>query len=333
MKKVLIALAAVLAAALAAVLIYDGTAGREAQQTFFAMDTVCSLTLTGRDAAQAAAAIPAQVTALETGVFSRQAADAAVARLNRNGGGALSDPLAQVLAQTWELSEKSGGALDCTLGAVSDLWDFGGDPHVPDAAQLRSALAHTGYQKLHFTSGGVSYDDPAAALDLGAVGKGAALDAVSKTLQGKRLRSGIVSLGGSILLLGGQAFTVGIKDPAGNAGECLATMRLSDCCISTSGSYERFFEENGERYHHILDPKTGLPVRNGLLSVTIVADSGLVSDALSTACFVLGAERGMVLAKDCGCEAVFVAENGDVTVSDGLRSLLTVSNTDYRIID
>ena len=333
MKKGLIALAAVLAAALAAVLIYDGTAGREAQQTFFAMDTVCSLTLTGRDAAQAAAAIPAQVTALETGVFSRQAADAAVARLNRNGGGRLDDPLAQVLAQTWAISEKSGGALDCTLGAVSDLWDFSGEPRVPEAAQLQQTLAHAGYQKLHVSDDAAVYDDPAAVLDLGAVGKGAALDEIRKALRDKRLRSGIVSLGGSILLLGEHAFTVGIKDPAGNAGECLATMRLSGCCISTSGSYERFFEENGERYHHILDPATGRPVRNGLISVTIVAESGLVSDALSTACFVLGPVRGMALAKDCGCEAVFVAENGDVTVTDGLRSLLTISNSEYRIIN
>ncbi|MBQ6267635.1 MAG: FAD:protein FMN transferase [Clostridia bacterium] len=333
MRKGLIALAAAAAAVLAAVLIYDGVAEKEAQQTFFAMDTVCSLTLTGRDAPAAAEEIPAQVTALETGLFSRQAAGSEAAQLNRDGGGAVSAQLAQVLSATWEISEKSGGALDCTLGGVSDLWDFTGDPHVPSQAQLQAALAHTGYRKLHLSETAVAYDDPAAVLDLGAVGKGAALDAVREALQGRRLRAGIVSLGGSILLLGRRTFTVGIKDPAGNEGDCLATMRLSDCCISTSGSYERFFEENGERYHHILDPATGLPVRNGLVSVTIVAQSGLVSDALSTACFVRGVEDGAALAAAFGCEAVFVAENGDVTVTDGLRAKLTVTNPDYRIVN
>lgn len=333
MKKVWIALAALAAAVLAAVLIYDATAAKEAQQTFFAMDTVCSLTLRGRDAAQAAAAVPAQVSALETNVLSRQAASAAVAQLNRTGGGSVAEPLRSILQQTFEISAASGGALDCTLGAVSDLWDFTGDPQVPDAAQLARTLTHCGPQAIRLEGGQLIYADPAAVLDLGAVGKGAALDEIAKTLRAQRLRSGIVSLGGSVLLFGDRSFTVGIKDPAGNDGACLATMRLSDCCVSTSGSYERYFEQDGVRYHHLLDPATGRPVENGLVSVTVVAESGLASDALSTACFVLGVEDGMALAKNAGCEAVFVAADGSITVTDGLRDRLAVANEAYTVVN
>ena len=121
---------------------------------------------------------------------------------------------------------------------------------------------------------------------------------------------------------------MGIRNPETGNGEA-AVLSLDGCFVSTSGSYERFFEKDGRRYHHILDPETGYPAENGLVSVTVVAESGILSDALSTACFVLGPVEGMKLALDYGCEAVFIDSDGGITVSEGLADRITVTDDNF----
>lgn len=173
-------------------------------------------------------------------------------------------------------------------------------------------------------------------LDLGAVGKGIACDVVQDYLKKQKEVSGaVIAVGGSILLYGSKAdgsdWNVAVQNPRGQDGEAMGVLSLSGTTnVSTSGDYEKYFMQDGKRYHHILDPSTGYPADSGLISVTIVSDSGLLSDGLSTVCFVLGKEKGEKLLETYGAEGVFIDQNKKVTVTKGLKDKFTILNKEYK---
>ena len=173
-------------------------------------------------------------------------------------------------------------------------------------------------------------------LDLGAVGKGIACDVVQDYLKKQKEVSGaVIAVGGSILLYGSKAdgsdWNVAVQNPRGQDGEAMGVLSLSGTTnVSTSGDYEKYFMQDGKRYQHILDPSTGYPADSGLISVTIVSDSGLLSDGLSTACFVLGKEKGEKLLETYGAEGVFIDQNKKVTVTKGLKDKFTILNKEYK---
>ena len=172
-------------------------------------------------------------------------------------------------------------------------------------------------------------------LDLGAVGKGIACGVVQDYLKKQKEVSGaVIAVGGSILLYGSKAdgsdWNVAVQNPRGQDGEAMGVLSLSGTTnVSTSGDYEKYFMQDGKRYHHILDPSTGYPADSGLISVTIVSDSGLLSDGLSTACFVLGKEKGQKLLETYGAEGIFIDQNKKVTVTKGLKDKFTILNEEY----
>lgn len=173
-------------------------------------------------------------------------------------------------------------------------------------------------------------------LDLGAVGKGIACGVVQDYLKKQKEVSGaVIAVGGSILLYGSKAdgsdWNVAVQNPRGQDGEAMGVLSLSGTTnVSTSGDYEKYFMQDGKRYHHILDPSTGYPADSGLISVTIVSDSGLLSDGLSTACFVLGKEKGQNLLETYGAEGIFIDQNKKVTVTKGLKDKFTILNEEYK---
>lgn len=173
-------------------------------------------------------------------------------------------------------------------------------------------------------------------LDLGAVGKGIACDVVQDYLKKqKEVGGSVIAVGGSILLYGSKAdgsdWNVAVQNPRGQDGEAMGVLSLSGTTnVSTSGDYEKYFMQDGKRYHHILDPSTGYPADSGLISVTIVSDSGLLSDGLSTACFVLGKEKGQKLLETYGAEGIFIDQNKKVTVTKGLKDKFTILNEEYK---
>ena len=172
-------------------------------------------------------------------------------------------------------------------------------------------------------------------LDLGAVGKGIACDVVQDYLkQQKEVSGAVIAVGGSILLYGskvdGTNWNVAVQNPRGKDGEAMGVLSLSGTTnVSTSGDYEKYFMQNGKRYHHILDPSTGYPAESSLISVTVVSDNGLLSDGLSTACFVLGKEKGQKLLETYGAEGIFIDQNKKVTVTKGLKDKFTILNEEY----
>lgn len=255
-------------------------------------------------------------------MFSRTDPTSEISKLNAAGGAetALSAPVRELLTlgKTW--GERTDGALDITIAPVSGLWDFSAAT-LPDAAALQAAAARVDHTALTVTATGAVL--PAdMAVDLGAIAKGYTADRLAEYLRAAGVNSALIDLGGNILAVGnknGQPFTVGIRDPFDGTA-LAAVVKAEDRSVVTSGVYERGFEKDGVRYHHLLDPASGYPVQNGLCSVTVVSASSADGDALSTACFVLGLERGMALIERLdGIEALFITDDGVLHPSSGLK--------------
>lgn len=281
------------------------------------------------------------IRSLEEDLLSRRLATSEVYAVNRSAGSPegqnISEELAEMLEQCLEMTERSGGAFDVTLGPVIRLWDIDGwaagleegEFQVPSEEELTRALALCGSRKMRLEqgeSGARLYLEEGMELDLGAVGKGLALTEVLAYLKEHNAISGaVISVGGSVLTYGekpdGTGWRVGVADPRDPVENLGVIVLEGQWCVSTSGDYERYVEAGGIRYHHILDPVTGYPADSGLCSVTVVTKDGLLSDALSTACFVLGREEGMDLVRLYDAEALFVTGDGSVSMTPGMEGM------------
>ena len=258
-------------------------------------------------------------------LLSRTLKGSDVWRINHAGGESVtvSSRTADLLRFGLSWAGQTDGALDITIAPVSSLWDFtSGQNNVPKADDLEKALAHVDYRNVTVEGNTVTLADPEAMIDLGAVAKGYAADALRSLLEEGGCRSALVNLGGNVLTVGsksdGSAWNIGIRKPFGEPEEVIAVVPAADQCVITSGSYERCFTADGKLYHHILDPKTGISADSGLNSVTILSASGAAGDALSTACFVMGLEDGMALIESLpGIEALFVTTDNELFPSSG----------------
>lgn len=272
---------------------------------------------------------------LEENELSWRIEDSEIASINASAGTGegvvLSKEMEEDLITIFEVSARSGGAFDCTIGSVVRLWIIDAwaarenmDLELPQKESVERALLNIGFDKIKMDNSSINL--PARmSMDMGAVGKGIACDRIAAYLEEKKVDGAVISVGGSILTFGekpdGTPWQVGIVDPSDNE-QLLGTLYLEgNWFVSTSGDYERYAEVDGVRYHHILDPSTGYPVNNGVRSVTIVCKSGLLSDALSTACFVLGVEQGMALAESYEAEALFVDDRGSIYMTEGMKEI------------
>ena len=228
------------------------------------------------------------------------------------------------------VAKDSNGVFDITVGELSTLWGIGTEnARVPSDKEIEKALASINYNKVSVKDRNVSIAENQK-LDLGAVGKGLAcdsardyLDSYNKNDSNKdKVNGAVISVGGSILLYGTNPssdngkWKVGIRDPFGDENSYAAVLEVGECCISTSGDYEKVLEKDGKKYHHILDPRTGYPASGDITGVTLISSSGLLSDALSTACFILGDTRSsMELLEKYDAKAIFFHKDGTVHAS------------------
>lgn len=260
-------------------------------------------------------------------VFSRTDPESELYKLNARGSMDVSDELLQLISSSLYFCELTGGRLDISMGAVSAMYGFSSDaPILPDAADISSSLEHTGWEKIKIDGNHITLSDPDADIDLGAVAKGYIADRLAELLTAYGVESAIIDLGGNILCLGskpdGSDFSVGIQYPYKDTSTVITQVSLSDMSVVTSGVYQRFFEQDGKIYHHILDPDTGYPVENSLLSVSIISKKSTDCDALSTAVFALGLENGMEFINSLdGVWAIFVDESFNVFYSDGFEEM------------
>lgn len=253
----------------------------------------------------------------------------------------LEDKLNNYIQNAIQLANLSNGAFDPTIGKLTRLWDIGGDnPHIPADEDIKEELGAAGWQKLIYQADSHSLAlGTNTSLDLGAIGKGIGCDEIDELLKNEHPEIGgaMIAVGGSILVYGNKGsdapWNIAITGPRQEiSNEYLGKLKLAannTTFVSTSGDYEKYFKQDGVRYHHILDPSTGYPSDSGLISVTIVCNNGLISDGLSTACFVLGLDLSLPLLKKYNAEAVFVDSNRKVTVTDGLKKYFELTSKGY----
>lgn len=220
----------------------------------------------------------------------------------------------------------SGGKFDITIGKVSDLWDFhSSNPKIPDEGSIKEALASVSYKQIQISGDTVTMANPEGEIDLGGIAKGYIGDRVADKLKEEGVTSAIVSLGGNIVTIGdkdGRDFNIGVEKPYSNQSEIVGSVNVSNATVVTSGIYERFFEVDGKKYHHILDVNTGYPVENDVEGVSLVEKIGhsVDCDALSTICLMLGTSDGKALIESLdGIEAMFIDKSGNITKTDGFK--------------
>ena len=320
------------AAVIVAAVVGDFLFSRNFSDDFLAMNTAVSLDVTGFHSEKAVEIIKNEIIRLDEKLLSRTNINSEIYAVN-NGKTEISDELREILGYLKQIEKNSDGAFNIGIAQLTDLWGIGTEnEHLPDEQEISAAIKNS--EKWQISGNNVSL--PAnVQLDLGAVGKGTACDYAYKTLADLKCSQAVIAVGGSVLLYDSKpdsTFKVGIRDPLGETNEYCAVLEITPACVSTSGNYERFFEdENGNRYHHIFDPSTGYPADSGLLSATVVTQYGTVSDALSTACFVLGIERSLPLLEKYNADAVFITEDKKIitTYGDLEDKIITVTNDNY----
>jgi thiamine biosynthesis lipoprotein len=281
-------------------------------------------------------------------LMSLQLEDSELVRLNDAAGVEpveVSQMTMDVLQAAVQIAEESGGRFTPMIEPVVAMWDIGGaNPRVPSQEELDSALplVDIGYLELYPS------DDPdrephrayisreGAGVDLGGIAKGYAADVVSRYLKSRGVGQAILDFGGNILTIGRKSeerpWIIGLQRPDMRRGVYLGTVPAEDVSVVTSGVYERYFEEGGVHYHHLLNPDTGYPVENGLEGVVILSDVSMTADGFSTAVFGLGLEAGLALANSRDdIEAIFITADRKVYPSDGIRADFELLDEEYEL--
>lgn len=309
-------------------------------QTQLHLGTVCSINLYDDGTVELYSQMFQRLKEIEQ-VFSVNLAASNLSQVNQAAGiapVAVPEEVILVLQKALDIAEATGGAFDPTIGPLVKLWGIGSDnSQVPSQEAIHKAMALVDYRLVEIDPqlGTVYLPKQGMALDLGGIAKGYAADQLVVMAQEAGVERGIIDLGGNIYAYGtkadGSTWRVGVKDPASPAGTPALALAVKNRSVVTSGMYERFFEQEGIRYHHILNPATGFPVWNDIQSVTIVSESSLLADALSTSVFVLGREKGLQLLESQDAEGVIIGEDNLVYPTSGIAEQLSIVTNSYRL--
>lgn len=245
----------------------------------------------------------------------------------------ISEDLAALLSEGLDITRESDGAFDIAIAPLTSLWDFTAkDPKVPDDAAIQKALPLCSSDGVTIDGQDITLPSDDIQFDVGAIAKGYIADRLKDFLVKKGVKSAIINLGGNVLCIGskpdGTPFKVGIQKPFADRNETEAVMNITGKSVVSSGIYERCFKQDGKLYHHILNPQTGYPYDNGLISVTIISDQSVDGDALSTTCFALGLEDGLKFAEKKGVQAVFITEDYELHYTDGFQDEINVTDVE-----
>ncbi len=309
----------------AALMLSAAGCGREksASVQFFSMDTIMEITVYGKGAQKAADAARAEIESLDA-MFSVSGTGSDIRKVNESGGGAVSEECALLVSRALELGADTGGAFDITLLPVIDAWGFHtDDPAVPDPAALADAMTRTGIGAVTVSGDMITFAKDGMGIDMGAVAKGYAAGKAAETLKKAGITSALITLGGNVRTVGakpdGSRWRVAVQSPF-DGDDYICVVSVEDCAVVTSGGYQRYFEQDGNTYHHIIDPETGYPADSGVVSATIVCGDDALADAFSTAVYVMGAERAQRLWReyDRSFDMIIVLRDGSVLVTEGI---------------
>ena len=330
---------------------------RMTARSTFALDTYITMTAYGKHADEAIRDAILRIEQIE-GMMSAYREDGNVSYINRMAAQEpvpVKDELSEVIScglKYWLLTD---GAFDITIEPIVRLWGITTDsPHVPSCEELAEVLPLVGSDKLLLNQEEktISFSEAGMGIDLGGIAKGYAADEAERIFREYGVTSAVIDLGGNIVTigprkmdamewlrslfcLGGEArseWKVGIQAPFAPTGEHCLTIRVSDKAIVSAGAYERNFEQDGVVYHHIIDPKSGRPVQGELDSVTVIGDSSMEADALSTSIYILGIDAGMKLANKCGVDVILIDKNKKIHTTLNPADV-EINNQQYTIAD
>lgn len=296
--------------------------------TDFFFDTVVVMTIYWKDDAPLQAAM--ERCAYYENLFSKTVEGSDVWRLNHAGGERIpvDSETRTVIETALEYAALSQGKFDITIEPCVALWDFseGSQGQLPDPAALSAAAAKVDYTLIDINDDGVKLG-AGQTIDLGAIAKGYITGRIASLLKDLGVESGMLNFGGNVQVIGnrpdGNPWNVGIQDPGQATGGSVAVVPVTDRAVVTSGIYQRGFDLDGVRYHHLLDPATGMPIQNDLAGVTIIADDSFQGDALSTGLFALGESDGLALAQALdGVDAIFITREGKISYTPGLEGII-----------
>ncbi|MGE5559562.1 MAG: FAD:protein FMN transferase [Chloroflexota bacterium] len=267
-------------------------------------------------------------------------ADSEIAKVNANAGiqpVKVSDDTFLVIQRALEYARKSEGKFDITVQPVVNLWGIGSErAKVPSASELAARVALVGYQQVQLDEANHTVYLPVKGMgiDLGGIAKGYAADEADRIMAEHRVKNALMNLGDSSIYLeggrpGGQPWRIGIQDPENLEAGYIGIIEAADEALSTSGAYERFFIENGKRYHHIIDPASGMPAESDVLSATIISKQAIDGDALSTSVFILGRERGMAMIEQQGLDCIVITKDHAIWLTPGLEGRFELTSGDY----
>lgn len=293
----------------------------------FAMDTYMTVTAYGKNAEKAVSDALDEIRRLDD-LLSAENENSEIYLLNKNGSGKLSDDSKYLFDKAKYIYETTEGAYDITVYPLMKLWGFaGGEPSLPDDKSIKETVSNIGMDKLKYENSTLTLGKNQG-IDLGGIAKGYASQRIMTIFEQNDIISGVVSLGGNVQCYktktDGSLWRCGITDPNSpeDTSSLIGKAEVSDKAVITSGGYERFFtdEKTQKTYHHIMNPKTGYSVDNGVISVTIVSADGTLADGLSTACFVMGEKKALDYWKQHSSEfdMVLVTDDGRIIVTEGI---------------
>ena len=305
----------------------------------FALGTACTVKLYGEENRKHIEPVFELIKEIENTMSVKKEGTEA-SRVNEEAGEGpteVSEETFYVVQESKYYSALGDGDFDVTIKPLVDLWGIGTDAaQVPSDEEIEKALKKVDYTKLQLNEerSTVELQEKGMGLDLGGIAKGYASDKSAELLREAGVEYGIINFGGNVLAFGEKgnesAWRIGIQSPEEGRGNYVGVVEVRNKAVVTSGKYERYFEKDGLRYHHILSTEDGRPVRNALTSVSIVTDEALKADALSTMIFVQGVEQGLATAEGLeGVEAILITKEQVIYTTSGLREQFTISDSDY----
>ncbi len=293
------------------------------EKQLFAMDTYMTFEAHGKYAEEAVDAAIKEVKRLDA-LLSAESTSSEVYEINLAGRGAVSEDTAKLLNRAGEFYKSTDGIFDITIYPFMELWGFPSKScHVPAKTELQEVLPCVGFDKISFDGEQIQLSK-GQKIDFGGIAKGYASDRVIEIFKSYGIEDGMVSLGGNIQAIGvnreGLPWNIGIRDPEGGHNDAIASVRISGQAAVTSGGYERYFEEDGNTYIHILNPKTGYPSDEDLVSVTIISRDGTLADAMSTSVYLMGLEMAEDYWKGHWeeFEMILITKDGNIYVTEGI---------------
>lgn len=310
------------------------------ESEIFALDTAITLKVYGSKRDEVLKKLEDKINELDD-MLSTGKETSEVSRLNRGGEAVLSPTMANLVKRSLDIYKKTDGLFDITIYPLMELWGFPTKNYrVPSEKEIEEKLKLVGSDKIDFNeeTRKISFKNKGMEIDFGGIGKGYITDELVKILTDEKVESAIINLGGNVFGFrkkpDGSLWNIAIRDP-NEPDKYMAAIRLEDSAVITSGGYERYFEENGIIYHHILDPRTGKPSESGLKSVSIISKDGTLADALSTSLFIMGEEKAIGYWKENGSnfDILLMTKDNRLLVSAGIKDKVISDNYKIEVIN